>query len=190
MYKVNKEKIILNSSLVVQEGKITMDDGKEFTRLCLKRQDAAVVLIVNKETNKVVLTRQFRYPVSTKATKQIFEIVAGKVDENEEPQETAIRESEEETGYRIKRGNIRPLLSCFSSPGYTSERFFVYYAIVTNADKVSKGGGLKSENEFIEVVEMDTKEFIKLLQNKEIEDAKTYIAGMCMLLEEHTFHNQ
>lgn len=181
MLKILQEKIIFNDRFVINQGKIIDDCGNEFSRLCLKREDAAAVLIINAETNTIVLTRQFRYPISGKTKEYILEIVAGKVDTNEEPLETAIREAEEETGYRINSQNIKPILSCFSSPGYSSERFFIYLANVTNADKINKGGGLESENEYIEIVEMPIEQFKECIKNRTIEDAKTYIAGLYLL---------
>ena len=181
MFRIEKEKTVFNDHIVIQQSVITDNKGQEFSRLYIKREDAAVVLIVNVETNKVVLTRQFRCAISSKTQEQILEIVAGKVDNNEDPLTTAIRETEEETGYRIQPGNIIPVLSCFTSPGYSSERFFLYYATVSAADKVSGGGGLKSENEYIKVVEMDIEEFREQVSNRKIQDAKTYIAGLYLM---------
>jgi len=74
------------------------------------------------------------------------------------------------------------LLSCFSSPGYSSERFFIYYAEVKDADKVAQGGGLKNEHESIEVVELDIATFKKKLVTGKIRDAKTCIAGFYFFL--------
>ncbi|MES2592650.1 MAG: NUDIX hydrolase [Bacteroidota bacterium] len=180
-FKVLKEKTVFDSKLKILEGEI--GDGIEptFSRLCLKREDASVVLILNTDSNKVVLTKQFRYPITAKVQDEILEIVAGKVDEGEEPLTTAIRETEEETGYIIRPGQIKFLFSCFASPGYSSERFFVYYATVTNQDKKAKGGGLEIENEHIEVVEIDVNEFNTSIRNGDIKDAKTYLAGLYLL---------
>lgn len=188
MLKTKKEKTVFKDHITIQEAWIADEKEKEFSRLYIKREDAAVALVVNTESNKVILTRQFRCAVDSKISERILEIVAGKVDENEEPVHTAIRETEEEVGYRIKPENIRPILSCFASPGYSSERFFFYYATVTNADKVAKGGGLRAENEYIEIVEMDVKEFKQLVRERKIQDAKTYIAGM--FLDEYLRNGQ
>ncbi len=176
--KIIEEKIVFNNKLILQEGMLSDDKDQLFSRFCVKREDASAVLIVNTDSNKVVLTKQFRYAIASKVKKEILEIVAGKVDDGEEPLMTAIRETEEETGYKIKPGQIQFLLSCFASPGYSTERFHLYYATVENADKISRGGGLESENEYIEVVEMDMAEFKNLVKEKKIEDAKTYIASL------------
>jgi ADP-ribose pyrophosphatase len=175
------EKKLLDRSLVIREAEIS-NGKKTFRRLGVDREDAVAVLILNTDSNKVILTKQFRYPITFKTAETIFEIVAGKVDKDENPFDTAIRETEEETGYRLKKENVRFLLSCFSTPGYSGERFFIYYATVTDADKISEGGGKEDENEDIEIIEMDRDEFDKLIRTEAIHDAKTYIAGLYLLL--------
>jgi ADP-ribose pyrophosphatase len=178
--KIIKEETVFDDNLIVQKAEIS-SKGKVFSRQRLKRVDASTVLIYNTDTGKVILTRQFRYPIHDKVDSPILEIVAGKIDNGEDPLSAAIRESEEETGYKVSKENIRLLYSCFVSPGYTAERFYIYYATVSNADKISKGGGLEDENESIEVVEMDKQEFIRMIRNSELSDAKTYIAGLHLL---------
>lgn len=183
MFKILKEEIVFDDKMIIEKGEITDENNNTFARLRLKRQDAAAVLILNSETNKVVLTKQFRYAISSKINEQLLEIVAGRIDEGEQPLQGAIREAEEETGYRIHPEHIKLLVSCFASPGYSSERFYIYYATVTSADKVSKGGGLENENEYISVVEMDVNEFNNLVHTAGISDAKTIIAGMYVALQ-------
>lgn len=178
MFKIIKEKNIFNDKLIIEEATINDPTNKIVTKFRLSREDASAVLLINTESNKVILTKQFRYAISSKTTGQILEILAGKIDEGEEPLETAIREAEEETGYKIKYENIKLLATCFASPGYSSERFFIYYATVINSDKVSKGGGLKSETEYIEIVELPVNEFKNQIKEGRIEDAKTYIAAL------------
>jgi nudix-type nucleoside diphosphatase (YffH/AdpP family) len=181
MIKIEKETIVFNGKLIVEKGDISYQH-KKFSRLRVKREDAAAVLILNVDSNKIILVQQFRYAVASKITEQILEIPAGKVDKDETPLTTALRETEEETGYRIKPTHIKFLISCFPSPGYSSERFFLYYATVTNEDKVSKGGGLKNENEFIETVEVDVNQFTHHIKNGDIKDAKTYLAALYMMI--------
>jgi nudix-type nucleoside diphosphatase (YffH/AdpP family) len=179
--QVISEKTLLDDKLVVEKAEVEVNENK-FTRLRVKRQDAVAVLVVNTDTNKVILTRQYRYPIHEKTVSNILEIVAGKVDEGEEPERTAIREVEEEIGYHIKPEHLKFLFTCFVSPGYSSESFIIYYAQVTDTDRVSKGGGLASENEQIEVVEMDIIEFNEHIKKAQFKDAKTYIAGMFLTL--------
>lgn len=177
MPDVKSQKIVFDQKLVIEEGVISIG-GTEHKRLKVKREDASAVLIFNTDNNTMVLTRQFRYPIHDKVKEPILEIMAGKVDAGETPMETAIREGEEETGYRIRPGNIKLILSCFSTPGYSSEKFHIYYATVSNEDKASKGGGLEAENENITVVEMPLDEFVQNIRQCRFQDSKTCIAGL------------
>src|SRR5258708_22981507 len=111
-FKVLNEKNVFNKSLVIREGEIS-DGSDTLRKLGIDREDAAAVFISNTDTNKVVLTRQFRYPLTFKTSKDILEIVAGKIEVNEKPLAAAIREAEEETGYKINIGKIQLLFSCF-----------------------------------------------------------------------------
>ena len=183
MYKLLSERTVFSDIFHLEEGRIQYTDEagkphKEFSRLRLNRQNASAVFIYNQETKKVVLVRQFRYAIAAKSPEPILEIMAGRISVGEDPLETALRESIEECGYRIRKENIQLLSSFFASPGYSSEKFFLYYATVTNADKVALGGGLEDEDEYIEVVEMTYPDFFKLLDENKIEDAKTLMAGL------------
>jgi ADP-ribose pyrophosphatase len=177
MFKVLKEKTVFEDKFIIKKAKISYKD-KKFSRLKVNREDAVAVLIYNTDSKKIVLTKQFRYAIASKTKQHILEIVAGKIDKGEKPLKTVIREVQEETGYKVKADRIKFLLSCFSSPGYTSEQFHIYYATVTNTDKVSDVHGLESENEYISLIEMTLPEFAKQIKNGKIKDAKTYIAGL------------
>lgn len=177
MTKVSHSHTVFKEELVVEAATISIK-GNSFQKQRLKREDASAVLLLNTDTNHIILTRQFRYAVHDKAEENFLEIIAGKLDEGETPLQAAIRETMEETGYRIREENIQLLMSCFSTPGYSSECFYVYYATVTDKDKTGEGGGLKEENESIEVVELDAGAFISMVKNGELKDCKTYVAGL------------
>lgn len=181
MTKVLTEKLVHDGHMKIVEGEIR-SHGKVFTKLKLKREDAVAILVVNTDTAKVILTKQFRYPIADKASDDVLEIVAGKIDDGEASAAAAIREVEEEIGYRIREENLKYLFSCFASPGYSSERFEIFYAQVTDQDKVDKGGGLPSENENIQVVEIPVAEFNEKVRKAQLSDAKTYIAGAFLAL--------
>ena len=177
MSKILSEKVVFDHTLTVVEAEVS--NGKNtFERSKLRRVDAAVVLVHNTETDKLILTTQFRYAIYEKAGEGLWEIVAGKLDEDEDPKDAAVRETLEEVGYKIDAGKLEHIATCFVSPGYSEERFYIYYAAVTSKNRMGDGGGLESENEDIKVLEISTNEFLKKLQKKEIFDAKTVIAAM------------
>lgn len=183
MAKILQEEIVFKDSITLEKGQLQDEAGNTFSRVRVKRQDASCVLVLNTDSNKIILTKQFRYGAAPKTTEYLLEVVAGKVDEGEEPFATAIRETEEEIGYRVKKNNLTYLVTCFSSPAYTSEQYHIYVAWVTDADKKSKGGGLKNENESIELVEMEPNVFKEKILTGQFADAKTYVAGQQAMLK-------
>lgn len=182
MTEIISEKILYSQHMQIQEGTIrqSLPGGatNTYTRWRLNRQDAAVVLVHNTETNTVVLVKQFRYAIAGKVKEPILELVAGKIDEGEQPLDAAIREAREECGYRIRPDQIRLVSSFFVSPGYTSEKFYLFHATVTNADRLSAGGGLEEEHEYLEVIELDYDRFKQMAAANEFEDGKTLMAAL------------
>ncbi len=144
-------------------------------RLVFERGDSAAALLLNKDTQKVLLIEQFRYPAYEKGPGWIREVIAGVIDENELPEETVRREIREEIGYEV-REPLTHIATFYVSPGGTSERNMLYYSEVSDTDRVSAGGGKASEHEDIELVELTLPELWKALDNGDIVDAKTLIA--------------
>jgi ADP-ribose pyrophosphatase len=180
MYTIANEKQIFKHLFTIEEADISQQ-GKQFKRVRIKKENAVAVLVLNTDTDKFILTRQLRYPIASQHPEPLLEILAGKIDGNDEPLESALREAEEEIGYQVKPENIELLFSCFPTPGYSSELFYLYYATVSNADKIAGGGGLESENEYIEVVEMDRADFYSQIKNGTIKDGKTYLAALFIM---------
>ena len=181
MYKISNEKEIFKTIFSIEEAQITQEN-RQFSRVRIKKENAVAVLVYNRDSNKIILTRQLRYPIASQHPEPLVEILAGKIDGNDSPVETALRETEEEIGYKLKPENLEFLYTCFPTPGYSSELFHLYYAQVSNADKINGGGGLESENEFIEVVEMDKEKFFAQILSGELKDGKTYLAALFVML--------
>jgi ADP-ribose pyrophosphatase len=135
--------------------------------------DAVAGLIYNTDTECIVMVRQYRYPTHTHNRNGfIYEAVAGKIDKDEEPEMAFVRECLEEVGYKVKTKNIQYCFRCYTSPGYSTERIYYFLATVTNKDKKkNSGGGLKTENETIEICEIHYLQFRSMLDT--MEDAKT-----------------
>ena len=143
-------------------------------RLVFERGDSAAALLLNRDTQKVILIKQFRYPTYEKGPGWLCEVVAGMVDQNEPPEETIRREVHEEIGYQV--GDLQPIATFYVSPGGSSERIWLYYAEVGEADRVAAGGGRAAEHEDIEQVELSLPELWTAIEEGKIMDAKTLIA--------------
>jgi nudix-type nucleoside diphosphatase (YffH/AdpP family) len=144
-------------------------------RLNFERGDSAAALLVNPRRKNVYLTEQFKFPTLDKAGGWIVEVVAGTVEAGESAEATIKREILEEIGFEVE--TIEPIASFFVSPGSTSERIFLFYAAVTDAERRSKGGGLASEAEDIKVLEWPLEDFLSKVETGELQDAKTIVAG-------------
>lgn len=150
--------------------------SEELIRLNFIRGHSVALLLYNKETNSVIMTRQFRYPVYSveKDKAWLLEIIAGSIEAGETALETLYRESIEETGYRIRQPQL--VNEFFVSPGGTSEKIFLYYAEVTKDDRVGSGGGVAGEGEDLIVEEIPIDKAFQMLETGEICDAKSIIA--------------
>src|SRR5579884_1583754 len=143
-------------------------------RLVFERGDSAAALLFNRDTQKILLINQFRYPTYEKDQGWLYEVVAGAIDANEQPEESIRREIREEIGYEANA--LTHIASFYVSPGGTSERIILFYGEVGDADRVSAGGGLASEHEDIQLVELTLPDLWRALENGDIVDAKTLIA--------------
>lgn len=93
------------------------------------------------------------------------------MERGEDPGETVVREAEEETGFHIRQ--VARLFSAYMSPGAVTEKIHFFYAEISEADKVSDGGGLEEEHEDIELVDMPFESALAMIESGEIFDAKT-----------------
>lgn len=153
-------------------------------RLVLKRQDAAAAILYNTDRKMVLLSRQFRHCTYEKDPGWMIEVIAGKLDKNEQPEVAIRREAVEEIGYQLHE--LEKVAMVYSSPGYSEERMHIYYAEVTDADKIAMGGGLPEEGEYIEPYEMTVQELHQAIANNQLPDSKTVIAAN-YLLKKHGY---
>lgn len=149
-------------------------------RLAIERSDAVAVLTYDSARKKIILVKQFRYPLYLTDPQQgwLLEIVAGSIETGQQPHETAVREVEEEIGYVVHQEQLRYLTACYPSPGGLTERVYLYSLDVRNGQKKHAGGGLTEEAEDIQVVELDYAQVFAMVESGRICDAKTLI---CLL---------
>jgi nudix-type nucleoside diphosphatase (YffH/AdpP family) len=135
------------------------------------RGNGATILLYNVERRTVVLTRQFRFPAYVNQhSGMLIEACAGLLDEND-PETCIRRETEEETGYRVR--NLRKVFEAFMSPGSVTERLFFYVGEYDDSLRVDDGGGLASDGEDIEILELDFERALRMIETGDIMDGKT-----------------
>jgi nudix-type nucleoside diphosphatase (YffH/AdpP family) len=146
---------------------------KRLSRETYNRGNGAAILLYNSEKGTVILTRQFRMPAyeNNKNDGYSIEAAAGAIDNNDNPLETIIRETEEEVGYKIT--SAKQVLTAYTSPGALTEKMYLFVAEYNDKMKISEGGGLDSEDEEIEVLELQFLKAIEMIKSEEIIDAKT-----------------
>jgi len=148
-------------------------EWKSVSRECYNRGNGTSILLYNPEKGTVILTKQFRMPAyeNNKSEGMSIETCAGVIDNNDQPLETIIRETEEEVGYKIK--DAEQVLTAYMSPGALTEKMYLFVAEYSDAMQINGGGGLESENEEIEVLELPFSKALEMIKNEEIIDAKT-----------------
>ena len=130
---------------------------------------------------EIILIQQFRAGVLSKYDeKYLYEIVAGIIDKNEKPEDTARRECLEETGCEVKK--ILPIQGYFPAPG-SSESYFHLFLGEVNAFDGERIKGLENENEDILVKAFKINEVKKMLKKKEIQNGVTLVALQWFFLE-------
>jgi nudix-type nucleoside diphosphatase (YffH/AdpP family) len=135
------------------------------------RGNGATILLYNRERHTVILTRQFRFPAYVNHhSGMLIETCAGLLDEND-PETCIRRETEEETGYRV--GTIRKVFEAFMSPGSVTERLFFYVAEYHPDLKIADGGGLLSDGEDIDILELNLDTALQMIESGDIMDGKT-----------------
>lgn len=158
--------------------KVTFDyqktDNKIITqkREVYDRGNGAAILLYNKENKTIILTRQFRLPTYLNGNQNgmMIEVCAGLLDQDE-PEQCIIRETEEETGYRISK--VQKIMETYMSPGAITEILYLFIGEYDASMKVSEGGGLDHEQEDIEVIEMPFEKAYNMIATGELKDAKT-----------------
>lgn len=137
------------------------------------RGHGAAILLYNRKTGKVVLTRQFRFPAWYNGDPGwLIEACAGKLD-GDDPLTCAKKEAEEETGFRVSA--VEQLYMPYMSPGSVTEKVAMFLAEYDATSRVSEGGGLADEGEDIEVLELAFTDAMQMIATGEIADAKTII---------------
>jgi nudix-type nucleoside diphosphatase (YffH/AdpP family) len=133
--------------------------------------DGATVLPIDRKAGTVLLIRQFRWPVFETGYRQLLiETIAGKLD-GDTPEDCVLREAMEEAGVAIQ--SPRLVFHTFMSPGAVKERIFMFMADYDAAMPRHESGGVRTEGEDIETLEISLDQGLAMIASGEIADAKT-----------------
>lgn len=158
---LSTEYIYKGKILSLKVEQVQLPDGNKSKREIVEHK-GAVAIVAFKDDDTILLVRQFRKPLN----KELLEIPAGKLEENEDPKHCALRELEEETGY--KANNIEFIGKILTTPGFSNELIYIFKA--TNLCKGQIGG---DEDEFINVEEIKLIDLKDKIKKGEIIDGKT-----------------
>ncbi|CAB3766855.1 GDP-mannose pyrophosphatase NudK [Paraburkholderia humisilvae] len=135
------------------------------------RGNGATILLYNRARQTVILTRQFRFPVFVSGHDgMLIETCAGLLD-RDDPLTCIRKETEEETGYRV--AHVRKVFEAFMSPGSVTERLYFFVGEYFDKDRVGDGGGVESDGEEIEVLELPLDRALAMIESGDIADGKT-----------------
>jgi len=162
-YRIVKSDVVYSGKVFnIKVDQIVYNTGNKAVREVAEHPGGAVVVPVTKE-GKIVMVTQHRFPVD----KVLLELPAGKLSKGEDPFVCAVRELEEETGY--KSDNVKELGSIYTTPGYSTEKLWIYLA-----KDLKSGNHNREEGEFgMEVFELSLNEVEEKIHNGEIVDGKT-----------------
>jgi ADP-ribose pyrophosphatase len=155
----------------VRVDEVRLPSGRIATRETVEHPGAVAVVAVTTDGD-VLLLRQSHHTIG----RTLLGLPAGTLEPGESPETCARRELEEETGYRA--GQLTPLASYYTSPGYTDERLTVF-----RADDCQPAGGEIDPDELIQLVPTPLSEIPRLVDPgpDQVQDAKTLI-GLSLLL--------
>lgn len=165
---INKNYIYKGKILNVRRDDILLPNGERAIREIVEHSGGSTVFC--EKDNKILFVKQYRYVYG----QEILELPAGKLNDNEDPMETALRELEEECG--LKANKIEKLFDVYPSPAYTNEIIRVYrvWDLVESKQHLD-------EDEFLSIVWIEKEKVKEMINNGEIKDGKTLIALLKML---------
>ncbi len=173
--RIVKSEVLSNNWYTLK--KVTFDyqhkngNWTQQSREAYDRGNGATILLYNRSTKNIILTKQFRLPtfINGNDSGMLIEACAGLLD-LDNPEDCIRRETEEETGFTIRE--VKKIFEAYMSPGSVTEILYFFVAEYSKEMKTSLGGGV-DEHEDIEVLEIPFDHSLKMIETGEIKDGKT-----------------
>ena len=122
MEKNIKTNVVYHGKILdLYNDEVKCENGLIAKREIIHHSGGAGVLVVN-DKQEILLIKQFRYAYN----EDLLEIPAGKLEKNEDPYKAALREMEEETGYKTDK--LVNLGLIYPTCGYSNEKIYLYLA--------------------------------------------------------------
>lgn len=164
-HRTSSEDVYSGKFLHLKKDIVKLPDGNTTFREYLIHPGAVAIMPILND-GRILLERQFRYPVDA----AMIEIPAGKLELGEDPLLCAQRELLEETGYSAKSweflGRIHPVIS------YSTEIIDIYLA-----KDLTLGERALDEGEFLDVFAATLDEMHAWIAEGKITDVKTIISA-------------
>lgn len=168
--KILASKMAYNGGHIqVREDRVIEPAGHECSREIVVHP-GAVCVVARPTPEEVILIRQYRHA----AGRELVEIPAGTLHAGEDPRECAIRELEEEAGYRA--ANMVERAKFWTTPGFTTEFMYLYEATGLTKTQINP-----DDDEVIEVDIVSRSKALQMIDDGEIQDAKS-ILGLLRIL--------
>ena len=161
---VSSQLIYAGKIINLRLDEVELQNGMQVKREVVEHPGAVAILAVTTE-GQAYFVRQYRKAIE----KELLEIPAGKLDAGEEAETCAMRELMEETG--MKADKMRRIAFFYTSPGFASEKLFIYLATELSPASVEK-----PPDELLETFRLPLRDAVAMARQGKIEDGKTLIA--------------
>lgn len=151
----------------VERDRVRLPNGREAT-LEVVRHRGSVILLPIPEPGRVILVRQYRYPVDD----HLWELAAGSLEPGEDPAAGAARECEEETG--LVPSEVELVGRFYPTPGYCDE-LMNFFRLGGLAKRTEGTAALPDDDEDLEVRSFSVDELKRMLRQGAIRDLKTAV---------------
>lgn len=162
--RTQREDVFQGKILNVVRDTVETPSNKVLKREIVLHPGAAGIIPVDEDGN-IFLVKQYRHPVG----EEIFEIPAGCLEKGEEPKVCAIREVEEEIGY--KATDMDYLMTIYPAVGFSSEIITIY--VGTGLVKTEQN---LDDDEEVEIFRFSLEQIMDMIAKGEIRDSKTICA--------------